>query len=74
MLQAYIPKVQHEIEKTADYSVFLDIDMTNAFHQFPLAAVTSRRLAIQTPWGLVEPAFMPEGISPASGYLQTMMQ
>jgi len=74
MPQAYIPRVQHEIEKMAGFSIFLDIDMTNAFHQFPLAAETSRRLAIQTPWGLVEPTFMPEGISPASGYLQTMMR
>ena len=74
MPQAYIPRVQHEIEKMAGFSIFLDIDMTNAFHQFPLAPETSRRLAIQTPWGLVEPTFMPEGISPASGYLQTMMR
>ena len=44
--QAYIPRVQHEIEKMSGFSVFLDIDMTNVFHQFPLAPETSRRLAI----------------------------
>ena len=68
--QAYLPTVQYEIEKAAAFSLFMDIDMTNAFHQRSLAPETSRRLAIQTPWGLVEPAFMPEGISPAMGVLQ----
>jgi len=71
--QAYIPRVQYEIEKASTFSIFMDIDMTNAFHQFPLAPLTSQRLAIQTPWGLVEPRFLPEGVSPASGHLQSMM-
>ena len=49
--------------------------MTNSFHQFPLTEVSSQRLAIQSPWGLVEPVFLPEGVSPASGHLHwTMMQ
>ena len=69
--QAYIPHVQHEIEKAMGFSVFLDIDMTNSFHQLILSEETSRRLAVQTPWGLVEPRFLPEGVSPASGYLQS---
>jgi len=69
--QAYIPHVQHEIEKAMGFSVFLDIDMTNSFHQLILSEETSRRLAVQTPWGLVQPNFLPEGVSPASGYLQS---
>ena len=69
--QAYIPHVQHEIEKAMGFSVFLDIDMTNSFHQLILSDETSRRLAVQTPWGLVQPNFLPEGVSPASGYLQS---
>ena len=40
--QAYIPHVQHEIEKAMGFSVFLDIDMTNSFHQLVLSAETSR--------------------------------
>ena len=49
--------------------------MTNSFHQFPLTEMSSQRLAIQSPWGLVKPVFLPEGVSPASGHLQwTMMQ
>ena len=57
------------------FKLFLDIDMTNSFHQFPLTEMSSQRLAIQSPWGLVEPVFLPEGVSPASGHLQwTMMQ
>ena len=73
MPQQYIPKVQHEIEKAIGFKIFLDIDMTNAFHQFPLSKRSSQLLAVQTPWGLVEPKFMPEGVSPASGHLQQRM-
>ena len=71
--QAYIPRVQYEIEKLMRFKIWLDIDLTNAFHQFKLAPETSRRLAIQTPWGLVEPAFLPEGVAPAMAHLQMAM-
>ena len=48
--QAYIPRVQYEVEKAMGFKIFLDIDMTNSFHQFPLTATSSQRLAIQSPW------------------------
>lgn len=67
---SYIPNVQHEIVKIKQFKIFLDIDMTNSFHQFRLDKLTSERLSIQTPWGQVQPKFMPEGIGPASGVLQ----
>ena len=67
--QAYIPHVQHEIEKAMVFRIFLDIDMTNSFHQLVLSEETGRKLAVQTPWGLVQPRFLPEGVSPASRYL-----
>ena len=50
--------------------MFLDLDLTNSFHQIPLGENTRQKLAVQTPWGLVEPMLLPEGVSPASGYLQ----
>ena len=57
------------------FKIFLDIDIINSFHQFPPTELSSQRLAIQSPWGLVEPIFLPEGVSPASCHLQwTMMQ
>ena len=63
------------MEKATGFKIFLDIDMTNWFRQFPLTEMSSQRLAIQSQWGLVEPVFLPEGVSPASGHLQwTMMQ
>ena len=49
-------------------------DLTNVFHQWRLDEETTRRLAIQTPWGLVEPQFMPERLSPGMAYLQTGMK
>jgi hypothetical protein len=65
-----IPKVIYALEKAAGFSMFLDIDMTNSFHQIPLAEKTSNILSVQTPWGLVRPKFLPEGVGPASGVLQ----
>lgn len=65
-----IPHVQRSLEKIASYLVFLDIDLVNAFHQVPLAPLTSERLSVQTPWGQVAPKFMPEGIAPATFVLQ----
>ena len=65
-----IPKVVHALEKAAGYKVFLDIDMTNSFHQFKLGFRTSNILSVQTPWGLVRPLYVPEGIGPATGILQ----
>jgi hypothetical protein len=66
----WIPNVQHELDKIINYKLFVDIDMTNAFHQVPLAPKTSERLSVQTPWGQFEPLFMPEGIGPGSFILQ----
>ena len=34
---------------------------------------TLQYVAVQTPWGLVEPRFIPEGVSPASEHLQSTM-
>ena len=75
MPQAYILRIQYEIEKAMGFKIFLDIAMTNSFHQFPLTERTSQFLAVQTPWGLVVSLFLPERVGPASGHLQsTMMQ
>jgi hypothetical protein len=53
------------------FKIFLDLDLTNAFHQIPIGEKTSNVLSIQTPWGLVRPVFLPEGVSPASGVLHS---
>ena len=51
-----------------------EIDLTNAFHQIRIGDETSAKLSIQTPWGQVQPKFMPEGVAPASIYLQHKMR
>ena len=71
--QAYIPVVDKAILKAANFKYKLDMDLTNSFHQMVISMDTSLRLAVQTPFGLLRPLFMPEGVSPASGYLQTIM-
>ena len=65
-----IPIIRHELDKIIGYQLFLDIDLTNAFHQIPLHPETSADLSIQTPWGQFQPKFMPEGIGPGSAILQ----
>jgi hypothetical protein len=62
--------VRHELEKIINYPIYLDIDLTNAFHQILLDRETTERLPVQTPWGQFQPRFMPEGIGPGSGVLQ----
>lgn len=66
----YIPNVRRELEKIVEYPIFIDLDMTNAYHQLRLHPETSERLSLQTPWGQVQPRFMPEGIGPGSALLQ----
>lgn len=69
----YIPHVMHELEKAAGFDYFIDLDLTNSFHQIPLGPITSNRLSVITPWGLRRPVFLPEGVAPASGTLQKMV-
>ena len=71
----YIPNVRNELNRIIEYPIFLDIDLTNAFHQIPLHPDTAEKLSIQTPWGQFKPLFVPEGIGPGSGKLQrTIME
>ena len=69
-----IPVVQHELAKASQFKVFLDLDMANSFHQIPLSEEASQLLSVQTPWGLVRPKFLPEGVGPASGLLQSIVK
>ena len=71
----YIPNVRHQLNRIIEYKIFLDIDLTNAFHQIPLHKDTSEKLSLVTPWGQYRPLFVPEGITPGSGKLQqTIME
>ena len=69
-----IPVVQHELAKASQFKVFVDLDMTNSFHQIPLSDQASQLLSVRTPWGLVRPKFLPEGVGPASGLLQSIVR
>jgi hypothetical protein len=62
-----------ELCKVAGFMYFIDIDLTNAFHEIILGLRTSQNLSVATPWGLKRPKFLPEGVAPASGILQRMV-
>ena len=68
-----IPDVGKHLEKISLFTIFVDLDWTNSFHQFLLDQETSEKLSVQTPWGQVRPLFLPEGVPPASGFLQSMV-
>ena len=65
-----MPNVKYELNKAAGFLIFLDIDLTNAFHQIPITWETGEFLSLQTPWGQFSPIFLPEGVSPAMAQLQ----
>ena len=65
-----IPNVQRSLDKICGFSIFLDLDLVNAFHQVRLGPKTSAMLSVQTPWGQFAPLFMPEGVAPATFILQ----
>ena len=72
--QEPIPHVQQALSKAAGWKVFVDLDMTNSFHQIPLDETSSNLLSVSTPWGLYRPMFLPEGVGPASGILQSIVR
>jgi len=72
--QQPIPILKHELTKAAKFKVYVDLDMANSFHQIPLSDEFSNLLSVQTPWGLVRPKFLPEGVGPASGLFQMIVR
>ena len=72
--QEPIPHVQQAIAKAAGFKIFVDLDMTNSFHQIPIDLESSNLLSVSTPWGLFRPKFLPEGVGPASGILQSIVR
>jgi RNase H-like domain found in reverse transcriptase len=72
--QEPIPHVQQSLAKAAGWKVFVDLDMTNSFHQIPIDEFSSNILSVSTPWGLFRPKFLPEGVGPTSGILQSIVR
>ena len=72
--QEPILHVQQSLAKAAGWKVFIDLDMTNSFHQIPIDQDSSDLLSVSTPWGLYRPKFLPEGVGPASGILQAIVR
>jgi hypothetical protein len=62
------------LTKAAGWKIFVDLDMTNSFHQIPIDEASSNLLSVSTPWGLFRPLFLPEGVGPASGILQSIVR
>ena len=72
--QEPIPHVQQTLMKAAGWKIFIDLDMTNSFHQIPIDESSSELLSVSTPWGLFRLLFLPEGVGPASGILQSIVR
>lgn len=68
-----IPSVLDELRKIANFKIYIDLDVTSAFHQIPISEATGRILSVQTPTEQLQPRFLPEGVSPASLILMKVM-
>ena len=70
---AYMPDVRDQLQRLAGFNYYVELDLTNSFHQFPLDNESSELLSLLTMFGALKPKFMPEGIKPASSILQNTM-
>jgi len=68
-----MPDIHERIRALVGYSLFAELDWATAFHQLPLDEISSKRLAISTPFGLYAPAFVPEGIMVGSALLMEIV-
>ncbi len=69
MPQVPIPAALQSLQKISNFKIFIDVDITNAFHQIKLGPITSKMLSIITPEGTYKPLFLLEGTTPATGIL-----
>ena len=72
--QEPIPHVRQSLAKATGWKIFVDLDMTNSFHQILIDDFSSNLLSVSTPRGLFRPKFLPEGVGPASGILQSIVR
>ena len=70
---AYMPDVREQLSRLKGFKYYVELDLTNSFHQFPLDKESSELLSLLTVNGALRPKFMPEGIKPASSILQNQM-
>ena len=71
---SFMPDVKDSLDEMEGCIYFCDLDWLKAYHQFPLGKATSRLLAMITPWGVMQPNFLPEGVAPASAIMQEHVQ
>jgi hypothetical protein len=65
--------VRKKLDRICGFSVFVDLDLSSAFHQLRLGPITSDRLSLVTLWGQVRPVFLAEAVTPASSILQEIV-
>lgn len=68
-----IPDIKKMLARLQGKRFYIDLDLSNAFHQIALDRDSSERLALQFPWGQMRPLFLPEGVKPASHQLQRVV-
>ena len=69
-----LPLAQEIVQECAPCKYYLDLDLTNGYHQLPLHTESSELLSVQTSWGQFCPIYLPEGVGPASSSLQSTMR
>lgn len=69
-----VPIVLDELRKAINYKIYIDLDVTNVFHQIPISDADGKILSVKTSIGQFQPRFMSEGVSPASLVLMRLMR
>ena len=70
---SFIPNVRTEMEKMKEFTYFNELDWYKAFRQIPIDEQSKELLAMVTPWGVVQPNYLPEGVGPASAIMQDIV-
>ena len=63
------PHVHAMLTMLQGFNLFSELDWTTAYHQIPLDEATQERLAMNTPFGIYRPRFLPEGVSVGSALM-----
>ena len=71
--QLQTPEPYRAAQAVSKFPWKLDLDLKNGFHSIPLGPRTREMLAVNAPDGMFCPNFLPEGIGPAIGMFQAVM-
>ena len=71
---SFLPDIRQSLEAMAGFTIFAELDWLKAYRQFPIDEETGLLLAMITPYGVIKPRFLPEGVATATSIMQHHVQ